>query len=408
MVDRRANRGGKERSNGSGPQGEDRMTLSAAAVAEVQRALDAAVPEVMSLGQQPMNVVGLGVGVKTVGGVAMGEPALAVLVSQKVPEAALSEADRVKPTLAGMQTDVQEVGWIQAQVAARLPRAGTMVPLAGDGLVMLPGTNGASVEELLVGEALLRTQTPSWVAPQALAKRVRPAQGGYSVGHFAITAGTIATCVYDILPGGSTNPPAPGSGIPRRYYILSNNHVLANSNNANLGDPVLQPGPYDGGTGPADVIATLSRYVPITFEPPIPRAQHRNLVDAAIAEGQFHDLSREIYWSGYVRGWRQRNSLSVGDWVKKTGRTTSFTTGRVTAINATIDVGYGGGRVARFVDQIVTTNISAPGDSGSLVTDLDNFAVGLLYAGSSVATILNHIEYVRSLLGVEVGEQIGP
>ena len=75
-------------------------------------------------------------------------------------------------------------------------------------------------------------------------------------------------------------------------------------------------------------------------------------------------------------------------------------------IGATVNVNYGGGRVARFKDQIVTTNMSAGGDSGSLVTTLDNVAVGLLFAGSSVATIANQIENVRRLLKVEVAEQI--
>jgi hypothetical protein len=37
---------------------------------------------------------------------------------------------------------------------------------------------------------------------------------------------------------------------------------------------------------------------------------------------------------------------------------------------------------------------------------VDDIAVGLLFAGSSVATIVNQIENVRSLLRVEVGEQI--
>jgi hypothetical protein len=60
----------------------------------------------------------------------------------------------------------------------------------------------------------------------------------------------------------------------------------------------------------------------------------------------------------------------------------------------------------RFTDQIVTTNISAGGDSGSLVVTFDNVAVGLLFAGSSVATIVKQIENVRALLRVEVAEQI--
>jgi hypothetical protein len=226
------------------------------------------------------------------------------------------------------------------------------------------------------------------------------------VGHYKITAGTISTGVYDILPGGTVSPPTNGIGIPPKYYILSNNHVLANENAASIGDPILQPGPYDGGTNPADLIGNLSRFIPITFEPPTPRAQHNNLIDAAIAEAQFHDLDREIYWSGPVRGWRRKGNVPVGTLVKKTGRTTNLTMGRITAINATIDVGYGGGKIARFKDQFVATGMSAGGDSGSLVTTMDNVAVGLLFAGSSTATIMNPIENVRSLLKVEVAEQI--
>lgn len=129
-------------------------------------------------------------------------------------------------------------------------------------------------------------------------------------------------------------------------------------------------------------------------------------MDCAIAEGQFHDLNREIYWVGDVRGWRRKANVTVGTVVKKSGRTTNFTTGKITAINATIDVNYGGGNVARLKDQIVTTNMSAGGDSGSLVLTLDNIAVGLLFAGSSTSMIANQIENVRALLRVEVAELI--
>jgi hypothetical protein len=67
----------------------------------------------------------------------------------------------------------------------------------------------------------------------------------------------------------------------------------------------------------------------------------------------------------------------------------NLTVGRITAINATVDAGYDGGQLARFTDQIVTTNISAGGDSGSPVVTLNNIAVGLLFAWSSVATTVN-------------------
>jgi hypothetical protein len=341
---------------------DSKVMLADKEAAAAQKAFDASEADFLDPKKPRANVVGLGIGVKWKKGEPTGEPALLALVNQKLEPGQVGRADMVPAKLQDMQTDVVAVGEL----------------FAGGGA---PGA-------------------------QTLAQRIRPAEGGYSVGHIKITAGTIATCVYDILPEGGATPPRHGIGIPRQYYILSNNHVLANSNDANLGDPVLQPGPFDGGTDPADRIARLSRFVPITFDPPVPRAQHNNLVDAAIAAGEFHDLDREIYWVGYVRGWRRKSGVRVGDLVQKTGRTTNYTIGRITTINATVDVGYGGGRVARFRDQIITTNMSAGGDSGSLVTTLDNVAVGLLYAGSSVATILNQIENVRNLLRVEVAEEI--
>lgn len=345
-------------------QDETKMALSVKAREETCKAHCAAVEEFLA---KPMaNVVGLAEGIKWKNGKPTGEPALLVLVTHKLEKGQVGSKDLAPPKLGEMQTDVLAVGF----------------PFAGGDAE----SSGAGV--------------------QTLGERVRPAQGGYSVGHINITAGTIATCVYDILPGGSVSPPVHGVGIPSRYYILSNNHVLANSNAASPGDAVLQPGPFDGGTNPADRIATLTRFIPITFNPPTPLASQNNLVDCAIAEGQFHDLNRLIYWNGHVRGWRRKASVTVGTVVKKTGRTTDFTTGRIIAINATIDVGYGGGKVARFKDQIVTTNMSAGGDSGSLVLTLDNVAVGLLFAGSTTSMIANHFENVRSLLRVEVAEQI--
>jgi hypothetical protein len=345
-------------------QDENKMVLEGQALAEVQQAYTKSVEDFLDPEKRVPNVVGLGMGIKWSGGRPTGEPALVVLVTHKLEESQLRAADKVPAKLKDMQTDVLSIGY----------------PVAGGGQPLIASTQ--------------------------LAKRSRPAKGGYSIGHVNITAGTIATCVYDILPGGGVSPPSHGIGIPGKYYILSNNHVLANSNNANPGDMCLQPGPFDGGVNPDDRVATLSRWIPIYFDPPMPRQQHRNLVDAAIAEADFDVLNREIHWTGRVRGWRRKTDVRVGTLVQKTGRTTHYTVGRITAVNATIDVGFSGGRVARFIDQIVTTNMSAGGDSGSLVMTLDNVAVGLLFAGSSVATIVNQIENVRSLLRVEVAEEI--
>ncbi len=333
------------------------------------------------------NVIGVGVGRKLkerTGEVFDKKPCLSVLVSQKLDENELSDADRIEKKIDGFETDVLTVGEVFAGAMPQLydpayndtERGSGPPPPAG-----MPGpAPGPGEDYLEEGEPLLDADI------QLLRGRVRPAMGGYSVGHPRVTAGTIATGVVD-------SNAAPG--IPTKYYILSNNHVLANSNFSRIGDPILQPGTADGGRYPRDMIGRLSRFIPIRFGGPA------NYVDAAIAEVPFHNLNREIFWVGYPG--KTIAGVRVGQVVQKTGRTTNYTQGRVRVLNATVNVNYGGGRVARFVRQIVTTNMSAGGDSGSLVLDLDDRPIGLLFAGSSVATILNPIGYVQNLLRIKIG-----
>ncbi|MBC8014357.1 MAG: hypothetical protein H7X79_01255 [Sporomusaceae bacterium] len=308
------------------------------------------------------NVVGLGIGVKWKDNQPTGKPSLMILVTEKIAKDKLPKSSLLPSMLRGVDTDIIPVGRLTAKAG--------------------------------------RARSPMESA--ALTRHIRPIQGGYSVGHLNVTAGTIATCVYDLLPK--------GIGIPSRYYILSNNHVLAAANIAFPGDPILQPGSGDGGSHPFDTVATLSRFIPIDFEPFIPRCLHDNLVDAAIAEGQLHNLDRAIYWMGHVHGWLPKTKVHVGMIVQKTGRTTGFTRGRILATNATIDISYAGGKTARFKDQIISTAMTSNGDSGSLlVTLIDNlpFAVGLHFASSSSRSVANQIENVRSLLQVEIGESKG-
>jgi hypothetical protein len=382
---------------------QDKAILEAADAAKIEGERSLAVAQLMDPEEPRANVVGVASGVKWRSGEPTGEPAVLVLVTQKVDKADLPADDLVSAKIRQVKTDVVEIGY---PVAEQFRTAPPQVSLGQHARPVMDGTDYAPTQV----PALEEQEYAPFAEAQLLARRLRPAEGGFSVAHIGVTAGTIGTCVYDILPGGATGAsPRPGLGIPSRTYILSNNHVLANSNLAQIGDAVLQPGPLDGGVDPSDRIAVLSRFIPITLEPPIPRAFHRNLVDAALAQGQFHDLDREIYWIGYVEAWRRRTKVKVGTLVQKTGRTTNFTTGKIMAVNATVDVGgYTGGRVGRFIDQIILTNMSAPGDSGSLIVTQDgNVAVGLLFAGSALVTIANQIENVRTLLRVEVAEAIG-
>jgi hypothetical protein len=212
--------------------------------------------------------------------------------------------------------------------------------------------------------------------------RHRPAFPGVSIGHYNSTAGTFG-CLVEDKEG--------------RIQILSNNHILANLNSANLGDPILQPGPADGGHRHKDVIAELSAYIPIDFE-------GLNRVDAALAEPlNYSDVRPDIPHIGHVEG---ITSARLNIPVIKFGRTTGLTFGTITGRNATIKVNVEGNEVL-FEDQIVIEGrrgrFSDEGDSGSLILDTNRQAIGLLFAGSATGvTFANPIDDVLTSLSVEI------
>src|SRR5919106_3662521 len=146
-----------------------------------------------------------------------------------------------------------------------------------------------------------------WGAPE-LQSRARPLRPGLSVAHVAVTAGSIGGFVV--------------ADEDARLQVLSNNHVLADSDRGAPGDIVVQPGPADGGTAPADRIGTLERVAPLLRDRP-------NVVDAATAaldDGVEADLA---YPAGPLAGITEAD---LGQQVEKVGRTTGLTRGQVTAI----------------------------------------------------------------------------
>jgi len=291
-------------------------------------------------------------------------PNLVVMVKKKLPLSELRRQDVVPSEIDKIGTDVRTVGEIRA----------------------------------------LQSPKDKW----------RPAPGGVSIGHHAITAGTLGVVVKDA----STN----------EKLILSNNHVMANSNDAEMGDAILQPGPIDGGTLTEDVIAHLLRFVPIRYvvdQPDCPistsvasianffaralGSKHRlvamrqqleaNQVDAALARPVEPDIvSDEILSIGQISGTKE---AELGLAVRKSGRTTGYTTGSIELLDATVNVSYGAGRTAVFEGQIVTSAMSQGGDSGSLLVDVnENLAVGLLFAGSEQTSIHNPISAVTGALNI--------
>ncbi len=223
-------------------------------------------------------------------------------------------------------------------------------------------------------------------------ERHRPLIAGASVGHVAITAGTLGAFV---------------TTADGELAILSNNHVLADENRAEIGDAVIQPADLDDGTQPDDVVAQLTEYVPIA-----PGAINR--VDAAVAtvvDGVAVDPVGTLgaLGDGIV-------APQDADRVEKLGRTTGRTTGRVSAFNVrSVIVEYEVSATVRFDGQIEIeaedrSEFSLGGDSGSLiVSEGDRVPVGLLFAGSDQGgpeggpvTYANPVDEVLAALNVEL------
>jgi hypothetical protein len=208
--------------------------------------------------------------------------------------------------------------------------------------------------------------SPSPRAPLWHQARQRPLLIGSSLGHYAITAGTLGAIALHRKT--------------RRPVMLSNNHILANEDRGKIGDAILQPGAYDGGSKTRDRVGKLLDFVPLKTT--------ANLVDAASAavdEGVSFD-GQTLTGLGQLRGLRS-TALEPGEVVAKVGRTTGLTRGVVTAIElddvvVEFDRGELGFDRQFEIEGADNEAFSAGGDSGSLIVDDDGNACGLLFAGS--------------------------
>ena len=246
--------------------------------------------------------------------------------------------------------------------------------------------NGVRLEVVKTGriKALVLMNVP-WFTPMNPLQinrlgRFRPAPGGCSVGHLKISAGTLG-CAIRI-----------GS-----LYALSNNHVFAAGSSiqnprASIGDPIYQPGVYDGGKK-SDTIGTLAWYQPFS-------EWGLNLIDAALMKPATDDLLvEEVLDIGAIVGTKV---VREGDTVQKSGRTTAVTATEVIDVNATVNVDYGLFSLT-LQNQIITNYMANGGDSGSALLDMNRNLVGLLFAGSSYVTVHNHIANVLQAIGVAPG-----
>jgi hypothetical protein len=283
------------------------------------------------MGRTAHSLVGWGFGAKSVGGtIADGQLAVRVYVRAKRPRKELFPAEMVPDSINGMPTDVVAVGDLAAQA--------------------------------------------------------RPTLCGVSIGHPAVTAGTLGCLVRRRGPGDDST------------YILSNNHVMANCNDAEEADAILEPALLDGGD-PDDPIATLAEFEPLHFGGPV------NLFDAAIARVRDPaEVDPQILAIGAVASPVLTPALYQS--VRKRGRTTLHTLGAILDVSADVRVRYDT-RFAFFEDQIAISGVagvfSDSGDSGSLVVDAaTRRPVALLFSGGIGITFASPIQPVLDHFGVEI------
>lgn len=196
--------------------------------------------------------------------------------------------------------------------------------------------------------------------------------------------------------------------------MLSNNHVLADSNKGNYGDSIIQPGAADGGQNSADRIAILERYVPINFA-----SGAVNYVDCATGWCWTSRIRRDhVYHRGSptAKFFRIGNNVlepAVNMVVGKTGRTTDLRQGTIRATGVSINVNFGSAGVAHFRDQFsvrstgaIPGDFSAGGDSGSIIWQWQRGLrpVGLLFAGGGGTTFGNKMSRVLPALDIRLNE----
>jgi len=299
----------------------------------------------------PLNLVGVGVGEKITSGRLTGTLCVKVLVARKYPLGRIPAAQRIPAAVAGLPTDIEEVGY---------PRA---LPAARRGGRRRPGRRPAG----------RKSNRRRRAADLDSRRRRRPVPGGVSVGldSAAVSfrfAGTLGVILVD-------------RDRPTWRLGLSNNHVLADENRVAAGAGAIQPGSLDGGRD-SDRIGSLDRFEPIRF------GNVPNSMDAAACVFEAAaDADFAILGVGAPTGVAEPELRGL---VRKMGRTTGLTEGIVRAVDFDVTgVQYDQGLV-RVDDVVVIEGVggefSAAGDSGSAIVDARSRLVALLFAGSSEVT----------------------
>lgn len=222
-------------------------------------------------------------------------------------------------------------------------------------------------------------------------EKFRPVIGGVSEIHAdssAATAGPYPVKVTDTSKGVWDDSVEEGDLVR-----ISNNHVYALTNEAEMGDNIVQPSPYDGGSVKNDVSGQLAGYVTI-----------ENNATVDVAARTVDNESSEYYGLDNISGDVLRDYTDLkGTTLTKAGRTTGVTEADVIATSASVKVKYSENQVYTMRDQIITNDMSSGGDSGSgvFVKETGDL-VGQVFGGSPKATVVHKASNVEEEFGVEL------
>lgn len=232
-----------------------------------------------------------------------------------------------------------------------------------------------------------------------------------------IELGTSGSNANDVCPVNSTEVECHtgtlGSLITRDgiLYILSNNHVLARSDGASIGDAITQPGLGDNpapntckSTG-TNTVANLSQFFNLqTGTGTKADAAMAQVVSGAVdTTGGIESLAA-IATPGTPPGTGlpaagSGVAATLNESVAKSGRSTGLTCDAITGLDTTVSVDYSSACstttfTVNYTDEVMidSANFSAEGDSGSLIVDADTAEpVALLFAGDAASTVANPV-----------------
>ncbi|MFF1253517.1 hypothetical protein ACFVYC_13590 [Pseudarthrobacter sp. NPDC058329] len=215
--------------------------------------------------------------------------------------------------------------------------------------------------------------------------RIRPLRPGSSIGVVGGETGTLG-CLVRLLNPSNT------------LMLLSNNHVLAGSGRLSKGAVIVQPGPDDGGTVTGDSVGSLFETVAFNFD-----LGFNNLCDAAVCMVSNATETNPAMPNIALRSTAEK--VTRGQQIQKHGRTTGHTTGSVKDVNYRTFMNFpkpnGSSGKAGFLDQVLCSRYSKPGDSGALICDMNGSPVGLHWCGSNIVSVFSPISFVLDALKIE-------